>query len=57
MAHNPRRILYVSCNPDPLIEEATSLVRHAGYHVRSTGVVDMFPHTNHVESVTLFERG
>jgi 23S rRNA (uracil1939-C5)-methyltransferase len=52
----PRRIVYVSCNPSSLARDAAILVREAGYRLASAGIVNMFPHTSHVESVALFER-
>ena len=52
----PRRIVYVSCNPATLARDAGLLVHQAGYRCRAAGVVNMFPHTAHVESVAVFER-
>ena len=52
----PRRIVYVSCNPATLARDAGLLVHQAGYRCMSAGVVNMFPHTAHVESMAVFER-
>ena len=51
----PSRIVYVSCNPDTLARDAARLVRSHGYRLTRTGLVDMFPQTSHIESVTEFE--
>ena len=52
----PERIVYVSCNPATLARDAGLLVHLAGYRCVSAGVVNMFPHTAHVESMAVFER-
>jgi 23S rRNA (uracil1939-C5)-methyltransferase len=52
----PRRIVYVSCNPATLARDAGLLVHQAGYRCSMTGVVNMFPHTAHVESMAVFDR-
>jgi 23S rRNA (uracil1939-C5)-methyltransferase len=52
----PRRIVYVSCNPSTLARDAGLLVHQAGYRCALAGVVNMFPHTAHVESMAVFDR-
>jgi len=52
----PRRIVYVSCNPATLARDAGLLVHQAGYRCSLAGVVNMFPHTAHVESMAVFDR-
>jgi 23S rRNA (uracil1939-C5)-methyltransferase len=51
----PQRIVYVSCNPATLARDAGILVHRAGYRCVSAGVVNMFAHTAHVESMAVFE--
>jgi 23S rRNA (uracil1939-C5)-methyltransferase len=51
----PKRIVYVSCNPSTLARDAGLLVQQAGYRCSAAGVVNMFPHTAHVESMAVFD--
>jgi len=51
----PKRIVYVSCHPGTLARDCKRLVEH-GYGVASAEIIDMFPHTSHVESIVVLER-
>ena len=51
----PRRVVYVSCNPATLARDSEELLR-AGYHIQQLAMLDMFPHTGHLESMVLFVR-
>ena len=52
----PKRIVYVSCNPATLARDVGILVGQAAYRLKSAGVINMFPHTSHIESIAVFER-
>ena len=52
----PRRLVYVSCNPGTLARDASLLTQARGYRLSAAGVINMFPHTSHVESIAVFDR-
>ena len=52
----PQRIVYVSCHPGTLARDAGTLVHEQGYRLEAAGIIDMFPHTAHVESIAVFTK-
>jgi 23S rRNA (uracil1939-C5)-methyltransferase len=56
-AQRPARVVYVSCNPATLARDCAVMVHEGGWALRAAGVLNMFPHTSHVESIAVLEPG
>jgi 23S rRNA (uracil1939-C5)-methyltransferase len=57
VAHlGPRRVVYISCHTGSLARDLGVLTHELGFRLRSAGVLDMFPHTTHVESIAVLDR-
>jgi 23S rRNA (uracil1939-C5)-methyltransferase len=52
----PKRIVYVSCNPATLARDAGELVNQQGYRLTHVGIINMFPHTSHIEAMAVFDK-
>jgi 23S rRNA (uracil1939-C5)-methyltransferase len=52
----PRRVVYISCHTGSLARDLGVLTHELGFRLRAAGVLDMFPHTTHVESVAVLDR-
>jgi 23S rRNA (uracil1939-C5)-methyltransferase len=55
-ASGARRVVYISCHSGSLARDAGLLVREHGFRLSAAGVMDMFPHTTHVEAMAIFDR-
>lgn len=53
---SPKRIVYVSCKPGTLARDTGLLVQNKGYRLTACGIINMFPHTTHVESIAVFDK-
>ena len=51
----PKQVIYISCHPSTMVRDA-KLLTEAGYSLSAAGIMDMFPHTAHVEAIALFEK-
>jgi 23S rRNA (uracil1939-C5)-methyltransferase len=53
--HRPKRLVYISCNPSTLARDAGVLCNEGTWTLKACGAINMFPHTSHVESISVFE--
>tara|TARA_B100000315_G_C14304740_1_gene463510 strand:- start:241 stop:693 length:453 start_codon:yes stop_codon:yes gene_type:complete len=56
VSHDPERIVYVSCNTATFVRDLAEFLK-AGYELRTVQPIDMFPHTSHIETVSVLQRG
>ena len=53
---SPKRIVYISCNPETQVRDVRYLIKNGGYKIKGIAPVDMFPHTSHIENIISLEK-